>query len=170
MPTGVQVRGWGIVHLVRFPNPLAVGEPDWCPLGPICNIVPSLRLAWCIKIFTFSQLFSAHWCPSERLKWCPLGPMLTMAMSLFFWHGPTFPDVSLCSSFSQPFTTGEGLQHSYGIPVDQTGEKLLFFSHQNQNRWVPTSEKPVFLSFSYVGGTFGTIITYPVRIIICMTR
>ena len=127
MPTGVQVRGWGIVHLVRFPNPLAVGEPDWCPLGPICNIVPSLRLAWCIKIFTFSQLFSAHWCPSERLKWCPLGPMLTMAMSLFFWHGPTFPDVNLCSSFSQPFTTGEGLQHSYGIPVDQTGEKLLFF-------------------------------------------
>ena len=32
-------------------------------------------------------------------------------------------------------------------------------------RWVPTSEKPVFLSFAYVGGTFGTIITYPVQII-----
>ena len=31
-------------------------------------------------------------------------------------------------------------------------------------RWVPTSEKPVFLSFAYVGGTFGTIITYPVEI------
>ena len=31
-------------------------------------------------------------------------------------------------------------------------------------RWVPTSEKPVFLSFAYVGGTFGTIITYPVQI------
>ena len=31
-------------------------------------------------------------------------------------------------------------------------------------RWVPTSEKPVFLSFAYVGGTFGTIVTYPVGI------
>ena len=27
---------------------------------------------------------------------------------------------------------------------------------------MPTSEKPVFLSFAYVGGTFGTIVTYPV--------
>ena len=40
---------------------------------------------------------------------------------------------------------------------------FLPFSWQSlAHRWVPTSEKPVFLSFAYVGGTFGTIVTYPV--------
>ena len=40
---------------------------------------------------------------------------------------------------------------------------FLPFSLQSlTHRWVPTSEKPVFLSFAYVGGTFGTIVTYPV--------
>ena len=60
-----------------------------------------------------------------------------------------------------------------GEVVSRTLPLCLFFGKQSfwscpdwlvTFRWVPTSEKPVFLSFAYVGGTFGTIVTYPVGI------
>ena len=35
------------------------------------------------------------------------------------------------------------------------------FTEKSQFRWSPESEKGTFVSFSYLGGTFGSVITFP---------
>ena len=127
-----------------------------------------------------SQLLT-HWCPSERVRWCQwqyysVSTFLTVLLNLRPCSSLYLSLLTFLPSFSETWCDPAVWRYLLSLNLFQLVSNWkcelvvqIFWPFSDQVnmstfRWVPTSEKPVFLSFAYVGGTFGTIITYPVKI------
>lgn len=77
--------------------------------------------------------------------------------------GWTMGGVALLAAATPLIAQHVGVWMVIAVRLVQGGLEAASFPALNPlvSKWVPTSEKPVFLSFAYVGGTFGTIVTYP---------